>query len=213
MIGYKGTNKDGYCQNFQYKVGETYTLEGELKICENCFHFCQNIFDINYFYPFYNKNNEYYEIEALENISYFNYRSITDKIRIVRKLTDEDIEKISEGNIKWSDQGLEIYYKELEKKRIYNEQGETIYYGNPNGSWSKNKYNDQGLEIYYEDSNGIWSKHEYNEQGLEIYYESSSGNVYIQDYDEQSNIIYFENSSGVIMEKGLLKIPQKEFLK
>lgn len=45
MKGYKAflsdmTTKHG--DNTVYEVGKTYTVEGEVKICENGYHFCKN---------------------------------------------------------------------------------------------------------------------------------------------------------------------------
>ena len=42
MKAYKVFNPDWTCRGSQYKVGETYTLEGELEICSSGFHACKN---------------------------------------------------------------------------------------------------------------------------------------------------------------------------
>ena len=38
-------------------------------------------------------------------------------------------------------------------------------------------YNADGEEIYYETSRGYWAKYEYDDDGEEVYYESSNGVV------------------------------------
>jgi hypothetical protein len=41
MIGYKATNADMQCRGFQFELGKWYEAEGELKLCHNGFHFCE----------------------------------------------------------------------------------------------------------------------------------------------------------------------------
>jgi hypothetical protein len=63
--------------------------------------------------------------------------------------------------------------------RIYNQNGNQIYYEDSNVYWEKSEYDDNGNRIYYEDSNGYWRRFEYDENGNNIYFEDSYG--YIED--------------------------------
>ena len=48
-IGYKIMNHDMTCDGggnpFQYELGKTYEIEGEVKPCNNGFHFCKKLLD------------------------------------------------------------------------------------------------------------------------------------------------------------------------
>lgn len=95
---YKGFNQDlqGYGK-FQYKVGETYELNGELKICKNGFHYCKRIVDIGGYYVL--NKSRVCEVEILSNeVADNKGKFATNKIRIVRELSREEINKYFEDN-------------------------------------------------------------------------------------------------------------------
>jgi hypothetical protein len=93
MIGYKAFNSDWTCRDFQYKVGETYTLDGELSICKNGFHFCERLIDCYSFYWF--GNFPYIaEVEALGDIRKGENKNCTNKIKIIREISIDEQLKI-----------------------------------------------------------------------------------------------------------------------
>ena len=66
MKGYKGFKKDFKCQGMQYEVGKEFSVDGELKICENGLHFCKYPLDVfGYYGP---SVSRFAEVEALGEV-------------------------------------------------------------------------------------------------------------------------------------------------
>ena len=95
MKGYKAFEAGWKCRDFQYEIGKTYELpEGqELKICECGFHFCKNPIDV---FGYYNMTDDVLiaEVEALGDIQQEGTKYCTDKIRIVREFTREQLKDL-----------------------------------------------------------------------------------------------------------------------
>jgi hypothetical protein len=53
-MAYKGFNVDLnnnlVCRDFKFEVGKEHELKGKLELCNNGFHFCWNLNDINDYY-------------------------------------------------------------------------------------------------------------------------------------------------------------------
>ena len=95
MKGYKAFNPGWKCLDFQYEIGKTYELpEGqELKICKCGFHFCANPLDVFGYYLF-SDDTLIAEIEALGNIKQEGTKYVTDKIKIVREFSKEELQEL-----------------------------------------------------------------------------------------------------------------------
>ena len=83
--GYKVFNPDWTCRGFQYKVGETFTHNGNIEMCGRGFHFCRKASDCFNYYDF-NSDNKVAEVEAVGLVETQGDKSVTDKIKIVREI-------------------------------------------------------------------------------------------------------------------------------
>lgn len=101
LKGFKAFNKYLKCMNdFQYEVGKTYTSK-EIEICKVGFHFCQNLLDLNDYYPF-DEEIRICEIEASRRIFHQANKSVTSELKIVRELSFDEWSEVvmkSEGKV------------------------------------------------------------------------------------------------------------------
>ena len=99
MRGYKAflsdmTTKHG--DNTVYEVGKTYTVEGEVKICENGYHFCKKCVDV---YNYYNKPCRICEVSVTGAVQTQGNKSVGRRLKILRELTADEISSLcNSGN-------------------------------------------------------------------------------------------------------------------
>lgn len=64
--GFKGTDSEMKCRDYQFKIGETFTVsdEKEVKLCEHGFHLCATLKDVFRYYPI-GDNNRFFKVKAL----------------------------------------------------------------------------------------------------------------------------------------------------
>lgn len=168
MIGYKATY-GGRCRNITYKIGKTYTFNGDLIMCHQGFHFCKELKDVfDYYGP--EKNIEIYKIETLGSIINGENKSVTNKFRLVEKADFSEFIKFDQNN-------------------------NLIYFKNNVGSENWYKYDQNGNKIYHKSVNDILSIieywYKYNQNNNLIYSESSYNEKYWYEYDENNNLIYY----------------------
>ena len=99
MKGYKAFKPGWVCRDFQYEIGKTYELpeDQKLQICKCGFHFCKNPIDVFGYYSI-EDGTLFAEVEALGDIQYEGTKYCTNKIRIVREFTIEELEALMTDN-------------------------------------------------------------------------------------------------------------------
>jgi hypothetical protein len=88
--GYKVFNPDWTCWGFKYEVGKTYEMDGDPIICERGFHFCKQAKDCFNYYLFSPKN-KIAEVIAMGDIVEEGNKCCTNKIKIEREITWEEL--------------------------------------------------------------------------------------------------------------------------
>ena len=94
MKGYKAflpnmTTRHG--DDTVYEVGKTYTVEGEIKICENGYHFCKKCVDV---YDYYSKPCRICEVSVTGAVQTQGNKSVGRKLKILRELTADEISSL-----------------------------------------------------------------------------------------------------------------------
>ena len=105
ITGYKAfyQDKNGlYCQpstngkKYRYEEGKICEIKGELKICENGIHFCENLKDVFDYYPLV-QWVKVYKVEILGDVIKKDNKSCTNKLKILEEVTFEEIVNRSNG--------------------------------------------------------------------------------------------------------------------
>ena len=101
MKGYKAFDKDLKCRGFQYVVGSTAEVSGKIALCGNGLHFCQELKNVFDYYEKSYENTRVCEVEAIGKIKTKGDKSVTNKLRIVRELSKEEIKNLT-GDLKFN---------------------------------------------------------------------------------------------------------------
>lgn len=94
--GFKLNDKNELvCRDMVFRVGETAQVSGRLELCRNGIHFCWNLNDINEYYNL--RDSVICEVEILGDIVNQDdmKKSCTNKLKVVRVLTKEQVFAIS----------------------------------------------------------------------------------------------------------------------
>ena len=99
MKGYKAFLPNMMTQHSDdtvYEVGKTYTVEGEIKICENGYHFCKKCVDV---YDYYSKPCRICEVSVTGAVQTQGNKSVGRRLKILRELTADEISSLcNSGN-------------------------------------------------------------------------------------------------------------------
>lgn len=112
MKAYKAFNPDMTCRGFQYEIGKTYEIKGEPIMCARGFHACLNLETVFRYYSPY-KKPILCEVEVLGDVvhgRFFDDKVITNKIKIVRELTEDEVTKYALDQFKLKLESFPLVY-------------------------------------------------------------------------------------------------------
>ena len=98
MKGYKALLSDMSSRygHMTYEIGKKYTISGPLKMCENGYHFCTELEDIEQYYPI--SKSRIFEVEADGSIIHDDSKYCAESITLIRELSKEEIRQYFEDN-------------------------------------------------------------------------------------------------------------------
>ena len=122
MKGYKAfniTENGKKCRDYNFENKEIHEIEGKLSVCGNGFHFCEKLEDIFGYYDFDKNNVVIHEIEALGQVLTSDNVSVTNKLKIGRQLSNEEVFNNEELQLEAVKQnGWAIQYIENPSKKV-----------------------------------------------------------------------------------------------
>lgn len=142
--GYKGTDNDMICRDFQYKIGKKYQISDEPILCERGFHLCLHLKDV---FDFYSPNgrNRFFKVKALVNKNdLVNYNSRYDN-----KLVAKEIEFVEEVGFEEMKEHLNLpkYVDSQEEYEEYIKLGSSDYF--------RKKLIEETKDIFDDDIKGV----------------------------------------------------------
>ena len=108
MTGYKATDADMKCRDFEFEIGKWYEVEGELEMCANGFHFCQQPSGPWAYYT--QKGTRVWKIEAEEVLDLpfapgADYKYVARRIRFVVEVIATGYSNTGDSNTGYSNTG------------------------------------------------------------------------------------------------------------
>ena len=90
MTGYKATNSDMKCRDVKFELGKWYSVDGELELCKNGFHFCVHPSGVWSYYS--EKDTRVFKVEAEEVLDLpveagASFKMVARRIRLLEEIT------------------------------------------------------------------------------------------------------------------------------
>ena len=154
MRGYKAFNKDLTCRGMQYEIGKEYKFDGEPIPCRQGFHFCETISDCYEFYPM-EDDTRICEVEALGEITQEGVKFVTNYIKVLAEVTDENLKN---GNTGSSNSG---YRNSGDRNSGYRNSGDKNSGDRNSGDWNSGNWN-SGDRNSGDWNSGNWNSGDWN---------------------------------------------------
>ena len=101
ITGYKATNGEMKCRDHQFELGKWYECDGEIELCENGFHFCEQPSGVWVYYS--GEDTRVFKIEAefvLDNevAPGADFKRVAKRIRLVEEIKNGGDQNTGHGN-------------------------------------------------------------------------------------------------------------------
>ena len=95
VTGFKGTESDMTCRDFQYEMNKVFEMpaEQEIKECESGFHLCLGLAEVFKYYRL-GVGHRFFEVKALvkkADVSYYRDKLVAKAIAFIRELDKDEI--------------------------------------------------------------------------------------------------------------------------
>ena len=159
--GFKAFNKGLKCRGFQYEENTDYIHNGEVRVCKNGFHFCENPFDVFNFYK--HSESEFAEVEGWGDIDNseedkvaVSHLSVKDKLSI-QSFVDKGIDFTRKKVQFFRDRASDFIQKNTNNKYVNSGGYNTVNNGEDNsinsgGYNSVNSGGEYSVNIGWDDS-------------------------------------------------------------
>ncbi|MEG2289595.1 MAG: hypothetical protein RSC24_06470 [Clostridium sp.] len=102
VYGYKFTNADMTCGDFKYELGIEYEIKGDIKPCENGFHFCEKFDNCYIYYNNIKGDKRLFKVAGSGEIILKDGKYICSKIKFLEEITDiEGLIRENQDNVNW----------------------------------------------------------------------------------------------------------------
>ena len=163
-----------------YEVGKTYTVEGEIKICENGYHFCKKCIDV---YDYYSKPCRICEVSVTGAVQTQGNKSVGRKLKILRELTADEISSLcNSGNWNSGDWNSGYCNTTEPTVRLFDHQTDITF---SDFKWSRA----YGLLCHIPSDCLTWKYREYmtdDEKAAHPEHETTGGFLYLEKADRQA---------------------------
>ena len=163
-----------------YEVGKTYTVEGEIKICENGYHFCKKCVDV---YDYYNKSCRICEVNVTGAVQTQGNKSVGRRLKILRELTADEISSLCNSGNRNSGNRNSGYCNTTEPTvRLFDHQTDITF---SDFKWSRA----YGLLCHIPSDCLTWKYSEYmtdDEKAEHPEHETTGGFLYLEKADRQA---------------------------
>ena len=183
MKGYKAFLSDmttRHGDDTVYEVGKTYTVEGEIKICENGYHFCKKCVDV---YDYYSKPCRICEVSVTGAVQTQGNKSVGRRLKILRELTADEISSLCNSGDWNSGDWNSGYCNTTEPTvRLFDHQTDITF---SDFKWSRA----YGLLCHIPSDRLNWKYSEYmtdDEKAAHPEHETTGGFLYLEKADRQA---------------------------